>query len=91
MPATEGARLVSRLGKQWTGCRSTDIVVCGRCKACRAAEICVKGGEAEGACKGRWQDREQGPSGQQIIAQRLRELQEAYDVMVQVMDQLQGQ
>lgn len=66
-------------------------MICGRCKACSAAEICIKEGEAEGGRKGRWQDRGQGPSGQQIIAQRLRESQEAYDAMVQVMDQLQGQ
>jgi superfamily II DNA or RNA helicase len=84
-------------------CKSTDSVFCDRCKAHSSGRMGperrgVQGGwqgqgeqenKQEGQ-QGREQEGKQEPSGQQMIGQRLRALQEAHDSMIKAMDRLQG-
>jgi superfamily II DNA helicase RecQ len=79
-------------------CKSTDSVFCDHCKVYNHCRISPKGEEVKGGYKSKpdgEQDGEQGgkqePSGQQIIGQRLRALEEKHESMIKVMNQLQGQ
>jgi superfamily II DNA helicase RecQ len=71
-------------------CISTDSVFCDRCKVSNGPGAGTKDEEHSEEHRGE-PEPEAGPSGRQFIARQLGALQESYEMMITVMDQMQGQ
>jgi len=70
-------------------CISTDSVFCDQCKTSNGPRIRTMQGEQEEEHQEEEQE-EQVPNGQDFIGQKLRAVEESYEDMIKVIDQLQG-